>query len=137
MLLAWGGLEIAAGNTTAARKLLVRCEEIAPQKAKALLAMAHLEALTGQYEAARDIFQTAVDSVVASHQRTDGGQSGRAGRHASPVDDAEVFNAWAAFESKHGSLPRAVEILSRGRQVLPLDASLLQSLGTILHGIGD
>ena len=70
-------------------------------------------------------------SVVASHQRTDGGQSGRAGRHASPVDDAEVFNAWAAFESKHGSLPRAVEILSRGRQVLPLDASLLQSLGTM------
>ena len=137
MLLAWAGLEIAAGNTTAARKLLVRCEEIAPQKAKALLAMAHLEALTGQYEAARDIFQTAVDSVVASHQRTDGGQSGRAGRHASPVDDAEVFNAWAAFESKHGSLPRAVEILSRGRQVLPLDASLLQSLGTMQRRAGD
>eukprot|EP00900_Chrysochromulina_parva_P012275 jgi/Chrpa1/21048/Chrysochromulina_OHIO_Genome00009061-RA len=125
LLLAWSQLERAAGNVSAARRLLQTARKYAPQSARVRLPLAALEAASGEASAARAAFADAVE-LPGAH-RSDDGAGGF----------SELFNAWAVFEAKLGDVPAALEVLRRARKRYPRDPSLLQTLGTLQQRAGD
>ena len=126
LLVDWAQLECAAGNMTASRSLLRRGLQISPNRARVHLAIAQLQIQLGEHDAARKTF-TECSKLPNAGSRDD----------QSATEYSELFNAWAAFESRAGDNEAALEVLERGRSLYPKDASLLQTLGITQKKHGD